>query len=75
MNRSKLPKLCEGSSSNPEEVLENVERIKAYLAMRLNESALDEVIRKLEGQADGLMTYAKLLCDHLQRLSEAAVSY
>ena len=72
--RSKLPKLCQGLSADPEQANAYQEKIKAYVAERLNHSSLEGIIAELEEQTDGLMMYAKLLSDHLQRLSDEAVS-
>mmetsp|Transcript_7706 Transcript_7706/g.20448 ORF Transcript_7706/g.20448 Transcript_7706/m.20448 type:complete len:1377 (-) Transcript_7706:45-4175(-) len=60
--RLALPKMCEGKSVG-------AGALEAFIAERLNSSALDAAVTSLERKAGGLMLYARLIADQLEATS------
>ena len=60
--RLALPKMCEGTSVG-------AGALEAFIAERLNSSALDAAVTSLERKAGGLMLYARLIADQLEATS------
>ena len=56
--RKALPAMCEGTSVKAAE-------LEAFIAKRLNSSALDAAVTSLERKAGGLMLYARLIAEQL----------
>ena len=63
MIRLALPKMCEGTSVNPDS-------LEAFITDRLRSSALDAAVTSLERKAGGLMLYARLIADQLEATSD-----
>ena len=60
--RVALPALCKGTKVNPDD-------LQAYVKQRLDSSALDAAVEKMEEKAGGLFIYAKLLGEHIHAKS------
>ena len=56
--RLALPKMCEGTSVNPDS-------LQTFITDRLRSSALDAAVTSLERKAGGLMLYARLIAEQL----------
>lgn len=57
--RVELPKMCEGTGVNPD-------KVQGYIKSRLDNSALDAAVEKMEEKAGGLFIYASLMNSHIK---------